>query len=148
MLADALARASEDSPDLLVDIATLTGACMVALGSRTAGLMASDDATADHVLDAAETAGEAFWHLPITDEVREQLRSDVADVRSTGTTRYGGALLAAAFLQKFVGNEAAWAHLDIAGPAFNETAAYDYVAKGGTGYGVRTLVALASSLQD
>lgn len=148
VLADALARASEDSPDLLVDIATLTGACMVALGSRTAGLMASDDATANHVLDAAETAGEAFWHLPITDEVREQLRSDVADVRSTGTTRYGGALLAAAFLQKFVGNEAAWAHLDIAGPAFNETAAYDYVAKGGTGYGVRTLVALASSLQD
>ncbi len=147
VLADALARASEDSADMVVDIATLTGACMVALGNKTAGLMASDDATADHVLDAAEVAGEAFWHLPITDEVREHLRSDVADVRSTGTSRYGGALMAAAFLQKFVGDNTPWAHLDIAGPSFNDSGAYEYVAKGGTGYGVRTLVALAASLQ-
>lgn len=147
VLADALVRAREDSADLVVDIATLTGACIVALGNKTAGLMASDDATADHVLDAAEVAGEAFWQLPITDEVREHLRSDVADVRSSGTSRYGGALTAAAFLQRFVGEDTAWAHLDIAGPSFNEAAAYEYVAKGGTGAGVRTLVALAASLQ-
>lgn len=147
VLADALVRAQEDSADLLVDIATLTGACMVALGSKTSGLMASDDATADHILDAAEVAGEAFWQLPITDEVREHLRSDVADVRSAGTSRYGGALTAAAFLQRFVNDKTAWAHLDIAGPSFNEADAYEYVAKGGTGVGVRTLVALAASLQ-
>lgn len=147
VMADALVRACEDAPQLVVDVATLTGACVVALGERTAGLMASDDQTADRVLDAAEAAGEAFWQLPIPDEVRDNLKSDVADLRSSGTTRYGGALTAAAFLQAFVTEGTPWAHLDIAGPAFNDKAAYDYVPKGGTGSGVRTLVALAQSLQ-
>lgn len=146
VMADALARAVEDEPDLVLDVATLTGACMVALGAKTAGLMASDDATADRLLDAAEAAGEAFWHLPITDEVRENVKSDVADLRSSGTSRYGGALTAAAFLQSFVG-ETPWAHLDIAGPAFNEKGAYDYTPKGGTGVAVRTLVTLAQQMQ-
>ena len=121
VMADALGRATKDEPDLIVDVATLTGACMVALGTRTAGLMASDDATADQVLDAAESADEAFWHLPITEDLRESLTSDVADLRSTGKSRWGGALTAAAFLQHFVG-ETPWAHLDIAGPVFNEDA--------------------------
>lgn len=147
VMADALVRACEDAPNLVVDVATLTGACVVALGERTAGLMASDDQTADRVLDAAEAAGEAFWQLPIPDEVRDNLKSDVADLRSSGATRYGGALTAAAFLQAFVSEGTPWAHLDIAGPAFNDKAAYDYVPKGGTGAGVRTLVALARSLQ-
>ena len=147
VMADALVRAGEESPQLLVDVATLTGACVVALGERTSGLMASDDQTADRVLDAAEAAGEAFWQLPIPDDVRENLKSEVADLRSAGTSRYGGALTAAAFLQSFVGDATPWAHLDIAGPAFNDKAPYDYVPKGGTGVGVRTLVALAQSLQ-
>lgn len=145
VLADALTRATEDKPDLMVDVATLTGACVVALGEHTAGLMASDDQTADRLLDAAEAAGEAFWQLPITDEAGEQLTSKVADLKSGGA-RWGGALSAAAFLQNFTSG-IDWAHLDIAGPAFNEKEPYDYVPSGGTGVGVRTLVALAQSLQ-
>ncbi len=146
VMADALARAGEDSPDLIIDVATLTGACMVALGERVAGLMASNDEAADYVLDAAESAGEAFWQLPIPEGTRKKLESKVADLRSGGN-RYGGALSAAAFLQHFVA-DIPWAHLDIAGPAFNDDAPYDYVPAGGTGVAVRTLVALAQSLQS
>ncbi len=146
VMADALARSREDEADLVVDVATLTGACMVALGLRTAGLMASDDETADLVLDAAEAAGEDFWQLPIPEHIRKDLDSKVADLKSSGA-RYGGALTAGAFLQRFVGEDQAWAHLDIAGPAFNDAAPYDHVPTGGTGAAVRTLVALAASLQ-
>ena len=148
VMADALVRAGEDDPDLTVDIATLTGACIVALGDRVAGLMASDDETADVVLDAAEASGEDFWQLPIPEHIRQNLRSEVADLVSSGTSRYGGALTAAAFLQEFVRDGDRWAHLDIAGPSWNAGTAYDYVAKGGTGSGVRTLVALARRLAE
>ncbi len=146
VLADALARANEDHPDLVVDVATLTGACVVALGHRTAGLMATDDATADLVLDAAEAAGEDVWQLPIPEEIRGKLDSKVADLRSTGSDRWAGALVAAAFLREFVAEGTRWAHLDIAGPAFLEGKPYGYVAPGGTGVGVRTLIALARTL--
>lgn len=146
VLADALARAAEDEPDLVVDIATLTGACIVALGARTAGLMASDDATAARLIDAAEAGGEEVWHLPIPRETRAKLDSKVADLRSTGTDRAGGALLAAAFLREFVAAGRSWAHLDIAGPAFHDGAPYGHVSSGGTGAGVRTLIALARAL--
>jgi leucyl aminopeptidase len=146
VLADALARANEDHPDLVVDVATLTGACIVALGDRTAGLMATDDATADLVLDAAEATGEDIWQLPIPDEIRSKLDSKVADLRSTGTDRWGGALVAAAFLREFVAAGIPWAHLDIAGPAFLDGKPYGYAARGGTGVGVRTLIALARSI--
>jgi leucyl aminopeptidase len=146
VMADALVRANEDRPDLVVDVATLTGACMVALGQRTAGLMTNDNGTADRVLEAAEVAGEDFWRLPIPKEIRPKLDSKVADIRSTGGDRYGGALVAAAFLREFVAEGTSWAHLDIAGPAWNDGKAYGYVSSGGTGMGVRTLVALARSL--
>jgi leucyl aminopeptidase len=146
VMADALARASEDNPDLVVDVATLTGAVIVALGDRTAGLMASDDETADRVLDAAEAAGEDFWQLPIPKEIRPKLDSKVADLRSTSGERPGGALVAAAFLRDFVGDNISWAHLDIAGPAFYDGKPFGYVGSGGTGMGVRTLIALAASL--
>lgn len=146
VMADALARSQADKPDLVVDVATLTGACMVALGNRMAGLMTSDDPTADLVLDAAETAGEEFWQLPIPEYLRESLESKVADLKSGGP-RLGGALTAAAFLQHFVEEDVAWAHLDIAGPAFNDDEPHDYVPAGGTGHAVRTLVELARSLQ-
>lgn len=145
VMADALARTGEDKPDLVVDVATLTGACVVALGDRTAGVMATDNATAQQVLDAAATAGEDFWQLPIPAELREKLDSTVADIKSTGD-RSGGALTAAAFLREFVPADTPWAHLDIAGPAFNTAAPYGYVPAGGTGVAVRTLVALAASL--
>ncbi len=116
VMADAIARASEDAPDLIVDMATLTGAAVVALGDKTAGLMASDDDTADRVLDAAEAAGEDVWQLPIPKHIRPKLDSKVADLRSTSGDRAGGALVAAAFLREFVGEGIAWAHVDIAGP--------------------------------
>ncbi|WP_232548532.1 leucyl aminopeptidase [Propioniciclava soli] len=146
VMADALVRAGEDDPDLLVDVATLTGACLVALGERTAGLMASDDATADLLLDAAESSGEPFWHLPIPEEIKDNLSSDVADLVSSGKSRYGGALTAAAFLREFAGEGRPWAHLDIAGPAWNGNAPRDYTPKYGTGFAVRTLVSLARDL--
>jgi leucyl aminopeptidase len=147
VMADALARANEDSPDLVVDVATLTGAVIVALGDRTAGLMATDDKTADLILDAAEAAGEDFWQLPIPKEIRPKLESKVADLRSTSGERPGGALVAAAFLRDFVAEDLPWAHLDIAGPAFYDGKPFGYVGPGGTGMGVRTLITLAASLQ-
>jgi len=110
------------------------------------GLMASDDETAQRLLDAAEAVGEPLWRLPITPEVREKLDSTVADLRSASADRAGGAILAAAFLREFVAEGTPWAHLDIAGPAFNDGEPYGYVSSGGTGAGVRTLVALASAL--
>jgi len=148
VMADALARAGEDKPDLIIDVATLTGACVVALGERTGGLMTNDDALADRLLDAAENAGEAFWQLPLPAEIRPKLESKVADIRSTSNDRYGGALVAATFLREFVAEGTPWAHLDIAGPAFFDGEPYGYVSPGGTGFGVRTLIAVARSLAD
>ena len=148
VMADALARSAEDQPDVVVDVATLTGACVVALGERTAGVMSNDQDTADRVLDAAEAAGESLWPLPIPNEIRPKLDSKVADLKSTGTDRWGGALVAAAFLREFVPAGTPWAHLDIAGPAFHDKKPYGYVGAGGTGAGVRTLIALARSLAD
>jgi leucyl aminopeptidase len=145
VMADALARSAEDHPDLVIDVATLTGACMIALGERTTGLMSNDQEAADRVLDAAEAAGEEFWQLPIPKEIRGKLDSKVADLRSVSGDRWGGALVAAAFLREFVPENTPWAHLDIAGPSFGDKE-YGYVSPGGTGVGVRTLIALARSL--
>ena len=147
VMADALAKVSEERPNLVIDVATLTGACVVALGERVAGLMARDDETADLILDAAEVAGELFWQLPIPEEARGKLDSKVADLKSGGD-RWGGALTAAVFLSQFVPEPIAWAHLDIAGPAFNPHAPYHYVPEGGTGMAVRTLVALAHAVTN
>jgi leucyl aminopeptidase len=146
VMADAIARANEDNPDMVVDVATLTGACVVALGDRTTGLMATDDATAELILDAAASAGEDVWQLPIPREIRSKLDSKVADLRSVAPDRWAGALVAGAFLREFVAEGTPWAHLDIAGPAFYDGKPYGYVAPGGTGTGVRTLIALARSL--
>jgi leucyl aminopeptidase len=142
ILADALAMASEDKPDAIVDLATLTGACMVALGDKVAGLMGNDNGWTDQVRAAADRAGEPVWPLPLPSEYRKLLESEVADVRNISTGSYGGALTAGLFLREFV-DDVPWAHLDIAGPA---RAGGDdgYIAKGGTGFGVRTLVELAT----
>jgi len=145
VMADAIAKACQANPDMVIDIATLTGACVVALGERVAGVMTRDDASAELVLSAAAAAGEPFWRLPIPEETRAKLDSDVADIKSTGD-RPGGALTAAAFLAEFVPDGVAWAHLDIAGPAFNTHEPYHYVPKGATGAGIRTLIALAESM--
>jgi len=140
ILADALSLAAEAEPDAIVDLATLTGACMVALGVRTAGLMGNDEDLVERVLRAGERAGEALWALPLPDHLRATLDSEIADLRNIGTGPYGGALLAGTFLREFVG-DVAWAHLDIAGPASTGTA-YDEHPKGATGFGVRTLARL------
>jgi leucyl aminopeptidase len=149
VLADALVKATEAKPDLVVDVATLTGACVVALGDRVAGLLGNDDELIDSVKAAGDRVGEALWPLPIPDEMREKVRSNtkVADLAQHNSERWGGTLYAAAFLREFVG-EHRWAHLDIAGPAFNEKAAYGYVTPGGTGMSVATLVELATSLSQ
>jgi leucyl aminopeptidase len=147
ILADAIVRASEDKPDLIVDIATLTGAQMVALGSRTAAIMANDDEVREGVFAAATSAGEQMWPMPLPPELRKSLDSPVADIANMGD-KYGGMLVAGLFLQSFVGEGLRWAHLDIAGPAFNESAPHGYTPKGGTGAGVRTLVRLAEEMAD
>ena len=147
VLADALVMAGEDQPDRIVDVATLTGACMIALGDRVSGLFGNDDALIEAIETSARTAGEAVWHMPIPDEMGEKVRgnSKVADLAQHNSERWGGASYAAAFLREFVG-ERPWAHLDIAGPAFNEKGAYGHVGAGGTGVAVSTLVELARSM--
>ncbi|CAA9360486.1 MAG: Cytosol aminopeptidase PepA [uncultured Nocardioidaceae bacterium] len=149
ILADALVKATEQSPDLIVDVATLTGACVIALGDRVAGILGNDEETVKSIKDAGERAGEAFWPLPITSEMTEKVRtnSKVADLAQHNSERWGGTLYAAAFLQEFVG-DTTWAHLDIAGPAFNEKGPHGYTPSGGTGIGVSTLVQVAQSLSD
>jgi len=144
VLADALARAAEDKPDLLVDVATLTGAKTVALGKWTNAVMASDDTVADELLTAAEAAGEAFWHLPLTPEAEDGLKSTVADLKSGGP-REAAPLVAAAFLRHFTA-DLPWAHLDIAGSELNTGEAQGIRPVGATGAGVRTLVALLANL--
>ena len=142
VLGDALARAAEDSPDVLIDVATLTGAQIVALGNRTAGVMGNDEALRERVVAAARDSGESVWPMPLPPELRKGLDSAVADIANVpgGGSRDGGMLTAAHFLAEFVPPGPAWAHLDIAGPAWNGGDAYGYTPKGGTGFAVRTLV--------
>ncbi len=143
ILADGLSLASEAKPDAIVDLATLTGACMVALGPKIAGLMGNNDAWIEQIQNAAATTGERVWHLPLPDDYKKQFESSVADMKNIGTA-YGGALTAGLILQEFVADGLAWAHLDIAGPAFTDAEDGETV-KGGTGYGVRLLAELAES---
>jgi len=137
-LADAICYAGQKvGADEIVDMATLTGACVVALGPLCSGLFANDQALADRLLAAAEAAGEQVWQLPLIDEYREHLKSDVADLNNVGP-RGGGAITAGLFLKEFAGDRS-WAHLDIAGPAFVEKDT-PLAPKGGTGCAVRTLL--------
>jgi leucyl aminopeptidase len=142
ILADALSLASEDKAAAVVDVATLTGACVVALGEKIAGLMGNDDAWTSQVRAAADRTGERVWPLPLPTDYRRGIDSSVADMKNVGP-REGGALTAGIFLQEFV-DGVPWAHLDIAGPAFLSSDD-GYHSRGGTGFGVRTLVELARS---
>jgi leucyl aminopeptidase len=139
VLADALAYLAEKRPAAIVDTATLTGACMVALGDQITGAFANDDGLAREVIAAGEAEGEPTWQLPLFKEYRKLIDSNVADIKNIGN-RWGGAIAAAWFLAVFVG-ETPWVHLDIAGPAFAE-ANHDLGPKGATGVPVRTLVRL------
>jgi len=148
VLADALSRALGDDPDLVIDVATLTGAQLVALGPRIAGVMANDDAVRDGVVDAARRAGEGAWPMPLPEELRKGLDSAVADIANVAAERSGGMLVAGLFLKEFIPNGISWAHLDIAGPSFHEGEPYGYTPKGGTGAAVRTLVQIALDVAD
>ncbi|GLZ03445.1 putative cytosol aminopeptidase [Actinomadura sp. NBRC 104412] len=146
VMADALVRSGEDDPDLLVDVATLTGAQLVALGTRTTGVMANDDEVREKVVAAAGRAGEPSWGMPLPPELRKGLDSAVADIANVSGERWGGMLTAGVFLKEFVPDGVRWAHLDIAGPAFNKGEPYGYTPKGGTGAATRTLVQVAEDL--
>ena len=145
ILGDALARACEDSPEIVLDAATLTGAQLVSLGARTAGVMSNDDDLRAQVVDAAGRAGEAVWGMPLPPELRKGLDSEVADLINSGP-REGGMLTAGLFLKEFVAEGVRWAHLDIAGPSFNPGDAYGYTPHGGTGAAVRTFVQVLEDL--
>ncbi|MCY7373136.1 MAG: leucyl aminopeptidase [Spirochaetaceae bacterium] len=145
VLADAIVRAAEDKPDLIVDVATLTGAQLVALGSRTSAIMSNDDDLRDAIAASAKAAGEQMWPMPLPEELRPSMDSQVADIANMGD-KYGGMLVAGLFLKEFVPEGIRWAHLDVAGPAWNESTPHGYTAKGGTGHPVRTLVRLAEDI--
>ncbi|UZJ31706.1 leucyl aminopeptidase [Streptomyces endophytica] len=142
VLADALTRASEEEPDAIVDVATLTGAMVLALGHRHFGIMANDDAFRTSIHEIAEEVGEQSWPMPMPEHLRKGMDSPVADIANMGE-RMGGGLVAGLFLKEFIGEGIPWAHLDIAGPAFHEGSPWGYTPKGGTGSAVRTLVRLA-----
>ena len=147
VLADGLALASEKKPDVIIDIATLTGAAVAALGHRTAAFLSNDDNLRDAIKDIATVAGEPFWPFPLLEDIRPTLDSAVADLLQSGPI---GVIYAGWFLAEFIGNgkngqPIPWAHFDIAGPAFNDSAPWGYTPKQGTGFGIRTLVAIAES---
>lgn len=145
ILADALSMALEDEPDVVVDLATLTGACVASLGERVAGVF-GDDETVAAVVSAAGASGELIWRLPIPEQSRRAvLETKVADVLQADMVRWGSALYAAAFLEQFVDGHR-WAHLDIAGAAWNSGGPWGHLPAGATGYGVTTLVELARQL--
>jgi len=140
ILADAIVRACEDSPDYLIDTATLTGAQVVALGNRTPGVMGTD-AFRDRVAGISQSVGEGGWAMPLPEELRADLDSPIADLANITGNRWAGMLAAAVFLQEFVADGVQWAHIDVAGPAYNTGSAHGYTGKGGTGVPVRTMIA-------
>ncbi|MEJ3658677.1 leucyl aminopeptidase [Actinomycetes bacterium KLBMP 9759] len=147
ILADAIVRAAEDTPDYLVETSTLTGAQQVALGLRTAGVMGSEDFR-ERVAATGRAVGEDAWAMPFPDHIRGELDSRVADIANVTGARWGGMLVAGTFLREFVPDGLPWAHIDIAGPSFHSGSPYGYTVKGGTGTPVRTLHALLVDIAE
>ncbi|WHT21208.1 leucyl aminopeptidase [Crossiella sp. CA-258035] len=147
ILADAIVRAGEDNPDYLIETSTLTGAQVVALGRRTAGIMGSDEFR-DRVAGIARATGEGGWAMPLPEELRADLDSRLADLANVSGHRWGGMLTAGIFLREFVPEGVQWAHLDIAGPAYNSSGPHGYTPKGGTGVPVRTLAAVLADIAE
>ena len=139
VLADTINYAQErDKPDTLIDVATLTGACVVALGQKTAGIFSNDDALCQALIASGRNTGESFWRLPVLKELKSVIKSPIADIKNCGD-RYGGSITAALFLEEFINENVKWAHLDIAGPATNHKC-HPYNSTGAVGFAVRTLV--------
>jgi len=145
VLADAIVRAAEESPDYLLETSTLTGAQVVALGNRTMAVMGTDSLR-DRVAELAREVGEGGWAMPLPDELRASIDSPLADLQNTNWDRVGGMLVAGHYLASFVPDGLPWAHLDVAGPAFNSGKPYGYNGSGGTGVPVRTLLAVLADL--
>jgi leucyl aminopeptidase len=141
VLADVLDVIRGEQPHQIIDLATLTGACVVALGQDVAGLFTNDQSCCDALAAAARAVGEPVWQLPMYPDYDEQIKSEVADIKNVGDGRWGGAITAAKFLERFVGG-IPWTHVDIAGPAFSEKSR-PWTDGGGTGAMVRPLVELA-----
>lgn len=145
ILADAISYAAKQySPDMIIDMATLTGACIVALGEKIAGVFSSDEALAAKIVASGRKTSEHCWALPLPDDYKKELESDFADIKNAAKTRYAGAITGALFLSEFT-RDARWAHIDIAGPAYT-TRATDYCNPGGTGFGVRLLLDVMETL--
>ena len=147
VLADALGMSVAEQPDLIIDVATLTGAQRIALGRRIAGVMSNQDASREQVVATATSVGEEAWPMPLPTDLRETLNSDTADIANIGDGM-GGMLSAGVFLREFIPDSQPWVHIDVAGPAYNDATAYGYTPKGGTGAMVRTFVQIASDLAD
>ena len=145
ILADAIVRACEDSPSHLIDTATLTGAQMVALGKKTPGVMGTEDFR-DRVSELSRSVGEGGWSMPLPEELRDGLDSEVADLTNVTPHRWGGMLSAGLFLREFVADGVDWAHIDVAGPAYNDGAPEGYLPKGATGVPVRTMLAVLEDI--
>jgi leucyl aminopeptidase len=147
ILADALVRAAQDSPDYLIDTATLTGAQIIALGSRTPGIMGTPELR-DRVTAISQQVGENGWAMPLPEHLRSELDSKIADIANVASHRWGGMLIAGVFLSEFIADGMPWAHLDIAGPAYNTSSPWGYTGKGGTGVPVRTLAAVLADIAE
>ncbi len=147
ILADAIVRACEDDPDYLIETSTLTGAQTVALGSRTPGVMGSDEFR-DRVAALSQGVGENAWPMPLPEELKDDLKSTVADLANVSGSRYAGMLVAGVFLREFVGDGVQWAHIDVAAPAYNSGGPWGYTGKGGTGVPTRTMFAVLEDIAE
>jgi leucyl aminopeptidase len=147
ILADAIVRACEDNPDYLIETSTLTGAQTVALGARTPGVMGSDDFR-DRVAAISQQVGENGWPMPLPDELKDDLKSTVADLANVSGQRFAGMLVAGVFLREFVADGVNWAHIDVAGPAYNTGSPWGYTPKGGTGVPTRTMFAVLEDIVE
>ncbi len=145
ILADAIVRACEDNPDYLIETSTLTGAQTVALGGRTPGVMGSDEFR-DRVARISQAEGENAWAMPLPDELKDDLKSSVADLANVSAQRFAGMLVAGVYLREFVADGVQWAHIDIAGPAYNTSGPWGYTPKGGTGVPTRTMFAVLEDI--
>lgn len=145
ILADAIVRACEDDPDYLIETSTLTGAQTVALGARTPGVMGSDEFR-DRVAELSQEVGENAWPMPLPEELKDDLKSTVADLANVSASRYAGMLVAGVFLREFVAEGVEWAHIDIAAPAYNTGGPWGYTPKGGTGVPTRTMFAVLEDI--
>jgi leucyl aminopeptidase len=147
ILADALVRATQDTPDYIIDTATLTGAQIIALGNRTPGIMGTPEFR-DRVTTISQRVGENGWAMPLPEHLRSELDSKLADIANVASHRWGGMLIAGVFLSEFVPDDIPWAHIDIAGPAYNTGSPWGYTGKGGTGVPVRTLAAVLADIAE